>query len=60
MRAMLLRSTGLIVDREDPLILTDLPRPVPLEGEILDKLPALTSFPGDFDTFWPEGRVWQS
>lgn len=31
----------------------------PLEGEILDLLPALTSFPGDFDTFWPDGDVWQ-
>lgn len=31
----------------------------PLEGEILDLLPALTSFPGDFDTFWPDGEVWE-
>ena len=30
----------------------------PLSGEILDLLPALTSFPGDFDTFWPDGTVW--
>jgi hypothetical protein len=30
-----------------------------LEGEILDKLPGLTSFPGDFGTFWPDGTVWQ-
>jgi len=30
----------------------------PLEGSFLDKLPALTSFPGDYDTFWPEGSVW--
>ena len=29
-----------------------------LAGEILDTLPALTSFPGDYDTFWPDGRVW--
>lgn len=35
MRAMLLRSTGPIVDREDPLTLTEIPRPVPLDGEIL-------------------------
>lgn len=35
MRAMLLRSTGLIIDGEDPLTLTELPRPVPLGGEIL-------------------------
>lgn len=30
----------------------------PLVGEILDILPGLTSFPGDYDTFWPEGTVW--
>lgn len=30
----------------------------PLEGTFLDKLPSLTSFPGDYDTFWPEGTVW--
>ncbi len=35
MRAMLLRSTGPITDREDPLTLTEMPRPVPQEGEIL-------------------------
>jgi len=31
MRAMLLRSTGPITDREDPLTLTELPRPAPQE-----------------------------
>lgn len=31
----------------------------PLQGEILDTLPALTSFPDDYDTFWPDGSVWQ-
>jgi len=31
----------------------------PLQGEILDLLPGFTAFPGDFATFWPEGRVWQ-
>ncbi len=30
----------------------------PLRGQILDLLPALTSFPGDYDTFWPQGSVW--
>lgn len=30
-----------------------------LEGEILDHLPGLTSFPGDFGTFWPDGTVWE-
>lgn len=31
----------------------------PLAGEILDLLPGFTSFPGDYPTFFPEGRVWQ-
>ncbi len=31
----------------------------PFEGEILDQLPALTSFPGDYGTFWPDGTVWR-
>ncbi len=30
----------------------------PLKGEILDTMPALTSFPDDYPTFWPDGRVW--
>ena len=30
----------------------------PLADEVLDLLPGITSFPGDFDTFWPQGRVW--
>jgi hypothetical protein len=30
-----------------------------LQGTILDRLPGLTSFPGDFDTFCPHGTVWQ-
>lgn len=30
----------------------------PRRGEFLDRLPALTSFPGDYDTFWPDGRRW--
>jgi hypothetical protein len=30
-----------------------------LEGEILDHLPGLTSFPGDYGTFWPVGTVWE-
>ena len=29
-----------------------------LVGQTLDKLPALTSFPGDFDTFWPNAEIW--
>ena len=31
----------------------------PLAGEILDLLPGLTSFPDDYDTFWPDGTVWE-
>jgi hypothetical protein len=30
----------------------------PLEGELLDLLPGLTSFPDDYPTFWPQGSVW--
>ncbi len=30
----------------------------PRRGQFLDILPALTSFPGDYDTFWPDGTVW--
>jgi len=30
----------------------------PLEGERLDVLPAFTSFPKDFFTFWPDCRLW--
>lgn len=30
-----------------------------LAGQVLDVLPALTSFPDDYDTFWPDGRVWE-
>jgi hypothetical protein len=31
----------------------------PLEGQTLDALPALTAFPGDFDTFWPDSEIWE-
>ncbi len=31
-----------------------------LRGEILNRMPALTSFPGDYGTFWPEGGIWSS
>ncbi len=30
-----------------------------LDGEILDLLPAFTSFPKDVPTFWPEARFWK-
>ena len=29
-----------------------------LKGEVLDLLPGFTSFPSDYFTFWPEGRLW--
>ena len=29
-----------------------------LQDEILDLLPGLTAFPDDYDTFWPDGTVW--
>ncbi|MDH3500050.1 MAG: DUF3179 domain-containing protein [Acidimicrobiia bacterium] len=31
----------------------------PLEGQVLDLLPGFTSFPRDYLTFWPDGRVWR-
>lgn len=31
----------------------------PLLGEIMDPLPAITAFPEDFSTFWPQGRIWR-
>ena len=30
----------------------------PLAGQVLDLLPGFTAFPRDFDTFWPNGRIW--
>jgi len=38
MRAMVLRSTASMDERENPLILTDIPQPVPGSGEILVKV----------------------
>ncbi|MCP4245853.1 MAG: DUF3179 domain-containing protein [bacterium] len=53
---------GRLIDREtgtvwDPV--RGLGREGPLAGEGLGVLPGFTVFPGDFDTFWPEGRFWQ-
>ena len=31
----------------------------PLADEILDSLPGFTVFPGDYATFFPDGRVWK-
>ena len=31
----------------------------PLVGQDLNLLPALTSFPGDFDSFWPDAEIWE-
>jgi len=30
----------------------------PLSDQTLGQLPAFTSFPGDFDTFWPDAQIW--
>ena len=30
----------------------------PLANEVLDRVAAFTSFPDDFPTFWPDGRIW--
>ena len=30
----------------------------PLAGEVLDQLPGFTSFPGDYERFFPDGRIW--
>ncbi len=63
-RVLELRSDGrLIVDGEtgtawDPV--TGIATAGELTGNILDTLPALTSFPDDYDTFWPDGRVWEA
>jgi hypothetical protein len=48
------RSTGTTFDPARGFALDG-----PLAGEILDLLPGLTSFPDDFDTFWPDGSVWR-
>ena len=34
-------------------------RTVTLAGETLAPLPGFTAFERDFDTFWPDGRVWE-
>ena len=31
----------------------------PFVGTPLGRLPAITSFPGDYETFWPDGEVWR-
>jgi hypothetical protein len=51
---------GRIVDVEtgttwDPI--RGVGRDGPLAGEVLGLLPGFTAFPGDFPTFWPDGRV---
>ncbi len=42
--------------RFDPI--TGVGREGPLAGQTLSQLPALTSFPDDFDSFWPDAEVW--
>jgi len=48
------RATGSVFDPNRGIAISG-----PLQGTILDKLPGFTSFPGDFDTFWPDAEVWQ-
>ena len=31
----------------------------PLSGQVMDILPAITAFPRDFFTFWPQGKLWR-
>lgn len=55
-------ENGVLVDREtgtswDPV--RGLGRDGPLAGEALGVLPGFTIFPSDFDTFWPNGRLWE-
>ena len=55
-------ENGKIVDVEtgtvwDPVIGRGISGP--LAGQQLDVLPAFTSFPSDFFTFWPTGRLWE-
>ena len=54
-------ADGLLVDTTtgtvfDPFL--GLGRSGPLADEDLNKLPAFTAFPSDFETFFPEGRTW--
>lgn len=51
--ALVDRITG---SRFDPVRGTALDGP--LQGQSLDLLPGFTSFPEDFFTFWPQGRLW--
>ena len=52
---------GFIVDLETGSVwnpVTGVALSGPLQGEQLDVLPAFTSFPSDFFTFFPNGRLW--
>lgn len=49
------RATGTVFD---PFL--GIGRSGPLADQALDKLPAFTSFPDDFHTFFPDGRTWPS
>ena len=51
------RATGATFDPARGFVL-DVGDEAGFDGLILDQLPALTSFPGDYDTFWPHGTVW--
>jgi hypothetical protein len=55
-------ENGTLIDREtgtvwDPV--RGLGLSGTLAGESLGVLPGFPIFPGDFDTFWPDGRLWQ-
>ena len=55
-------ENGSLIDREtgttwDPV--RGLGVSGPLAGESLGVLPGFTIFPGDFGTFWPDGRFWK-
>lgn len=40
-------------------VVSGVARQGPLVGDALNVLSGFTAFPGDFDTFWPEGRMWR-
>lgn len=53
---------GMLVDRETGTSFTaarGLGIDGPLADEVLDHVAALTSFPDDYSTFWPDGTVWE-
>jgi hypothetical protein len=54
-------ENGLLIDRETSTVwdpVRGLGVSGPLAGESLGVLPGFPIFPSDFDTFWPDGRLW--